>query len=137
MRIKKYVGIERKDSKNFDFSIENYHGSYSKLLDRFSEEAMKFDEQQIQEYRNSLACFFDRFEVTSTQSSKVALLESFYIVYEKLDVDKPITSAIYRRILQDPIYISYVRQRAVKNTNMNGRWKRVYEIWTGNDEASY
>ena len=135
--LKRYVGIERRDSKNFDFSIENYHGSYAKLLDRFSEEAMKFDEQQIEEYRNSLACFFDRFEVASTQSSKVALLESFYIVYEKLDVDKPITSAIYRRILQDPIYISYVRQRAVKNTNMNGRWKRVYEIWTGNDEASY
>ena len=25
--LKKYVGIERKDSKKFDFSIENYHGS--------------------------------------------------------------------------------------------------------------
>ncbi len=40
--LKKYVGIERKDSKKFDFSIENYHGSYAKLLNRFSEEAMKF-----------------------------------------------------------------------------------------------
>ncbi len=132
--LKKYVSIERKDKTNFNFFIEEYHSSYAKLLDRFSEEAMDFDDEQIEEYRNSLLSFFDLFEENRTQSSKVALLESFYIVYEKLDVDKPITSAIYKKILNDPVYISYARQGTVKMKNMNERWKRVYEIWEGNNE---
>ncbi|MCI8993819.1 MAG: ATP-binding protein [Eubacterium sp.] len=104
--LKKYVRLEKKDTVNFNFFIENYHSSYTKLLDQFSEEAMEFDEEQIREYKNSLSCFFDLFKVNITQSSKVALLESFYIVYEKLGIRKPITSVIYNKILHDPGYIS-------------------------------
>lgn len=133
--LKKYVGIEQKNSINFNFIIENYHSSYIKLLDKFSEESMKFDKKQIKEYRNSLSCFFDLFKVNVTQSSKVALLESFYIVYEKLGVHKPVTSVIYNKILHDPRYISHVRQGTVKMKSMNERWKTVYEIWSGDDKS--
>ncbi len=132
--LKKYVRIEQKDSINFNFIIENYQSSYTKLLDKFSEESMKFDEKQIKEYRNSLSCFFDLFKVNVTQSSKVALLESFYIVYEKLGIHKPVTSAIYNKILHDPRYISHARQGTVKMKSMNERWKTVYEIWSGDDK---
>lgn len=132
--LKKYVRIERKDSVNFNFFIEEYHSSYAKLLDKFSEESMNFNDSQIEEYKNSLLHFFDLFEVNATQSSKVALLESFYIVYEKLGVNKPITSAIYKKILKDSRYISYARQGTVKMKSMNERWKIVYEIWIGYDE---
>lgn len=135
--LKKYVRLEKKGSLNFNFFIENYHSSYTKLLDQFSEEAMRFDEEQIKEYKNSLSCFFDLFEVTVTQSSKVALLESFYIVYEKLGIHKPVTSEIYNKILKDPRYISYARQGTVKMKSMNERWKTVYEIWSGDDESYY
>lgn len=134
--LKKYVSLEKKDSANFNFFIENYHSSYTKLLDRFSEDAMKFDKKLIKEYKNSLCCFFDLFEVNITQSSKVALLESFYIVYEKLDIHKPITPTVYNAILKDPGYISYARQGTVKMKSMNERWKLVYEIWSG-DDGSY
>ena len=133
--LKKYVRIEQKDSINFNFIIENYHSSYTKLLDKFSEESMKFDKNQIKEYRNSLSCFFDLFKVNVTQSSKVALLESFYIVYEKLGVHKPVTSVIYNKILHDPRYISHARQGTVKMKSMNERWKTVYEIWSGDDKS--
>ncbi len=135
--LKKYVKIEKKDSINFNFIIENYHSSYTKLLDQFSEDAMKFGKKQIREYKNSLSCFFDLFEVNVTQSSKVALLESFYIVYEKLGIHKPVTSLIYNKILNDPRYISYARQGTVKMKSMNERWKTVYEIWSGDDESYY
>lgn len=132
--LRRYTGIKRKDAGNFDFTIEEYHSSYGKLLDKFSETAMKFSADQIEEYQNSLVHFFDLFEVNITQSSKVALLESFYIVYEKLGVDKPITSAIYEQILKDSKYISYARQGTVKMKSMNERWKTVYAVWTGKDQ---
>ena len=121
--LKKYVRIEEKNSGNFNFFIENYHSSYSKLLD------------QIKEYKSSLSCFFDLFEVNVTQSSKVALLESFYIVYEKLGIHKPVTSVIYNKILHDSRYISHARQGTVKMKSMNERWKTVYEIWSGDDKS--
>ncbi len=133
--LRRYTGIKRKDAGNFDFTIEEYHSSYGKLLDEFSETAMKFSADQIEEYQNSLVHFFDLFEVNITQSSKVALLESFYIVYEKLGVDKPITSAIYEQILKDSKYISHARQGTVKMKSMNERWKTVYEIWVRHDGA--
>ena len=116
--LRRYTGIKRKDAGNFDFTIEEYHSSYGKLLDKFSETAMKFSADQIEEYQNSLVHFFDLFEVNITQSSKVALLESFYIVYEKLGVDKPITSAIYEQILKYSKYISYASQGTVKMKSM-------------------
>ena len=133
--LRRYTGIKRKDAGNFDFTIEEYHSSYGKLLDKFSETAMKFSADQIEEYQNSLVHFFDLFEVNITQSSKVALLESFYIVYEKLGVDKPITSAIYEQILKDSKYISYARQGTFKMKSMNERCKSVYEIWVRHDGA--
>ncbi|MCI9647515.1 MAG: DUF262 domain-containing protein [Lachnospiraceae bacterium] len=135
--LKMYVKLEKKDSGNFDFIIENYHSSYAKLLDQFSEDAMKFDEEQMNNYKNSLDCFFELFKVNVTHSSKVALLESFYIVYEKLAVNKAITSEIYNKILHDPRYISYARQGTVKMKNMNERWKTVYEIWSGDSKSNH
>lgn len=135
--LRKYVRIEREEPAGFNFFIEEYQSSYKKLLDDFSELSMNFDAEQIEEYRNSLVRFFELFEVNVTQSSKVALLESFYIVYEKLGVDKPITAAIYNKILKDAGYISHARQGTVKMKNMNERWKIVHEIWIGQDGTHY
>lgn len=135
--LRKYVRIDKKDSENFNFFIEEYHSSYAKLLDKFSEASMDFNSEQIKEYQNSLDVFFNLFEVSATQSSKVALLESFYIVYEKLGVNKPITSAIYNKILKDEGYISFARQGTVKMKSMNERWKIVYEIWVKYDGTDH
>lgn len=131
--LRKYVHIKKSDS-GFDFVIDGYNASYGKLLDRFSEESMEFDKNQITEYRDSLIGFLTLFAVNTTQSSKVALLESFYIVYEKLKVQKLITSQIYKDVLENPKYINNVRQGTVKMKKMNERWKTVYEIWTGKNQ---
>ncbi|HCT89912.1 MAG TPA: hypothetical protein DF613_00800 [Lachnospiraceae bacterium] len=135
--LRKYVRIEREEPTGFNFFIDKYHSSYKKLLDDFSELSMSFKAEQIEEYRNSLVDFFKLFEVNVTQSSKVALLESFYIVYEKLGVHKPITAAIYNSILKDAGYISHARQGTVKMKNMNERWKIVHEIWIRQDGTHY
>lgn len=135
--LRRYVRVERKEASNFNFMIETYHSSYGKLFDQFSEETMLLDKEQTKEYRDSLSRFFDLFQVGRTQSDKVTLLESFYVAYEKLGVNKSITPEVYKKILNDQRYISHARQGTVKMKNMNGRWKAVYEIWTGEDETNY
>lgn len=132
--LRRYVNIKKRGLLGVDFVIEGYNSSYAKLLDRFSEDAMKFDDWDIEEYRESLVRFFELFAVNTTQASKVALMESFYIVYEKMDVNKPITPYIYNCVLESPQYIDNARQGTVKMKSMNERWKAVYDIWTGDDE---
>lgn len=131
--LRKYARVKKKKN-GFDFVIEGYRDSYGKLLDRFSEEAMTFDRIQIKEYKKSLMDFLALFTVSTTQSSKVALLESFYIVYEKMEVHELITPEVYRKVLQNSKYVANARQGTVKMKSMNERWKTVYEIWTGDDE---
>lgn len=131
--LKKYVHI-KENELDFDFVIDGYNASYGKLLDCFSEESMELNERQITEYRNSLAGFLTLFEVNTKQSSKVALLESFYIVYEKLNVHKPITTRIYNDVLKNKKYIKNARQGTVKMKSMNERWKTVYEVWAGENQ---
>lgn len=128
--LRKYVNIKECES-GFDFVIDGYNASYGKLLDRFSEEAMEFDDAQITEYRNSLTVFLTLFKISTTQSSKVALLESFYIVYEKLEIKEPITAKVYNDVLENANYVKNARQGTVKMKSMNERWKTVYEVWTG------
>ncbi len=132
--LRKYVSIKRHSLLSYDFIIEGYNSSYAKLLDRFSEEAMKFEPEQIEEYKNSLIQFFQLFALNTTQASKVALMESFYVVYEKMGVCRLITPQIYNCVLNSPQYINHARQGTVKMKSMNERWKAVYDIWTGDDE---
>ncbi len=132
--LRKYVIVKKNSLLGFEFVIQGYHGSYGKLLDRFSEEAMEFDKNQIEEYKDSLKQFFKIFAVGSTQASKVTLLESFYIVYEKMGIHKVITQDIYNSVLGSSGYIDNVRQGTVKMKSMNERWKAVYDIWIGDDK---
>lgn len=126
--LKKYVRV-KENVLNYDFVIEGYKSSYVDMLDRFSEEAMSFDIEQINEYKKSLSDFLQLFQVSYKQSSKVALLESFYVVYEKMGVQKAITNTIYNSILNNERYIACARQGTVQMKSMNERWKTIYEIW--------
>ena len=130
--LKKYVRV-KETVPNYDFVIDGYKSSYTEMLDRFSEESMDFDEKQIAEYKESLSEFLKLVQVSYKQSSKIALLESFYVVYEKMGVRKTITNKIYNEILNSERYISYARQGTVQMKSMNERWKTIYEIWDGAD----
>ena len=79
--LRKYTSYIR--GKN-EFIIDGYQSSYVKMLDCFSEEAMSFTPEESEEYRKSLEKFMELFEVTNMKfSTKVALLESFYVIFEK------------------------------------------------------
>lgn len=130
--LRRYVSV-RKELTGCNFQVDGYKGSYSKLFDRFSEEAMNFGISEILEYKKSLTDFLSLFRVNSKQASKVTLLESFYINYEKMHVRKPITDELCRAVLRDGRYTAYARQGTVSLKSMNERWKTVYEIWSRAD----
>ena len=67
----------------------------------------------LKDMKKVLISFLSLFQVNKRQSSKVALLESFYIIYEKLGVRKTVTPEIYNAILNNSDYISYARQGTV------------------------
>lgn len=123
----------KENASDHEFVIERSGIRYKDFLDHFSKEAMEFSEREIGEYKSSLSDFMELLQLEEKVAVKPVLLESFYIVHEKMNVNKPITSHIYNVILENPRYKQYARQGTVKMKSMNERWKTVYEIWTGAD----
>lgn len=119
-----------------EFIIDNYKGQYVKMLDQFSKESMKFDIQEIEEYKSSLERFVELFEVTTTFSNKVALLEGFYVVYEKMHMHTKITQRLFERVIDSEDYKISSTQGTSKMKQIKERWKAVYEISCRNDLSS-
>ena len=61
-------------------------------------------------------------------STKVALLESFYVIFEKKNFRSKITKGMCDEILNSSEYKVNSRQGTVKMNQMNKRGKAVYEI---------
>ena len=121
--LRKYVTI-----KNDNFVIEGFQSSYAKLLDRFSEEALLFTKEEIQEYKDSLEIFVSLFSVNTTFSAKVSLLEGLYVIFEKKQFCKKITKGLCDAIQKSEVYISTSRQGTINMKKMNERWKAIYDI---------
>lgn len=128
--LKKYVTV-----KEQNFVIDGYNSSYGRMLDRFSEESMHLGRTEIDEYEKSLGNFVELFDIGTTLSSKVALLESFYVVYEKKNIRTILTKELCEKILNSTAYKENSRQGTVKMKKMNERWKSVYEILSRFDTA--
>ena len=111
-----------------EFVIEGYQTSYTKLLDYFSEKSMNFSEEENQEYQKSLENFVNLFDVNMKFSGKKALIESFFIIYDKRGFSSKITQDLCDKILNSEQYTSNSRQGTVKMNRMNKRWRTVYEI---------
>lgn len=130
--LRHYVSVKENES-DYEFVIGRSGIRYKDFLDHFSKEAMEFSGKEIEEYKSSLSDFVELLQLEEKVAAKPVLLESFYIVHEKMNVNKPITSHIYNAVLENPRYKRYARQGTVKMKSMNERWKTVYEIWTGAD----
>lgn len=121
--------IDRKDSK-YEFEIKGYYSSYGELLDRFSKESIKFEKKDIDQYKTSLEEFVDLFDINIVLSSKKALIEGFYMIYEKLGMKKKITKKTIELVQNSEGYKNNSGQRTVNIKKMNGRWNAVYEVWS-------
>ncbi len=130
--LKKYVCCIKKSGKvRIDFKINGYYSSYAEMLDAFSKEAMTFGDGDIAKYRKSLEGFVELFEINTVLSSKVALMEGFYIIYEKIGIRKSITKSLLDMVQSENGYKENSGQRTVNIKKMNGRWNTVYAVWDG------
>ena len=128
--LKKYVCCIKKSGKvRIDFKINGYYSSYAEMLDAFSKEAMTFGDEDIAKYRKSLEGFVELFEINTVLSSKVALMEGFYIIYEKIGIRKSITKSLLDMVQSENGYKENSGQRTVNIKKMNGRWNTVYAVW--------
>lgn len=99
-------------------------------------EAAGFSDGEIEKYKTSLERFVNLFEVNNVLSSKVALMEGFYIIFEKLGIRRKITNEMLDNVQKADDYKNNSGQRTVNIKKMNGRWNAVYEIWTGFDRGN-
>ncbi len=121
--LKRYVSV-----KNGKFEIEGYKSNFAEMLDRFSGEAIQFKEEEIRPYQDSLTGFVAQFENCPTFSSDVALLESFYVLFEVKKLRIRITRELCEQIQSSADFKKSGRQGTTKIKTMDERWKTVYEI---------
>lgn len=124
------VDLESDENATPKFEIKGYYGSYSELLDKFSKETVYFTKREIEQYEKSLEEFVDLFDINVVLSSKVALMEGFYIIYEKMGIKNIISKKVLESVQNSDDYKKNSGQRTVNIKKMNGRWKAVYEAWT-------
>lgn len=128
--LKKYVNYSKMYKKaGADFTIKGYYGSYAEMLDVFSEEAVSFQHDEIDEYKKSLERFVELFEISAVMSARAALMEGFYIIFEKLGIQKKITKALLDQVQETKKYKENSRQRTVNIKKMKARWNVVYAVW--------
>lgn len=132
--LRRNIDFRVNENGRFDFNIKGYYSSYAELLDRFSKEALTFKREDIAQYKESLEEFVGLFEINTVLSSKVALMEGFYIIYEKIGMRKRISKKLLDTVQNTEGYKDNSGQRTVNIKKMNGRWNTVYEVWNGFSE---
>lgn len=112
-----------------DFKICGYNNSIEKLIDRFSEIAFRFTEQEVEEYQIVLEKFIDQLEVSKEHFHKKILIEGFFVVCEKTSLKNCIlTDKLSEIILNDQEISDTKKGGTIAPTIMNKRWKRIYDI---------
>lgn len=112
-----------------NFKIPNYNNSIRELIDDFAEQAFRFDETEIDKYEAKLEKFIELLDMSKMYFQRKALLEGFFVVYEKTDIPaRRITDEICKKILSDKYIKNTQKGGTISGVNMNTRWKRIYEI---------
>lgn len=81
-----------------EFVLHNYKGKVSTLLDNFSEEALKFDDTIVEDYKKSIESFLLNIQSISGKN-KVSSMVSFFVAWDHMDKKILITRDIYEEII--------------------------------------
>lgn len=126
--MKKFVAYDGKD-----FKIHNYNNSIERLIDYFAELAFCFSEEEIEEYRITLEQYISFMDISKEYFKTKTLVEGFFVVWDKTDLgDCILTDELCEKILNDSIIAETQKGGTISPTNTNKRWKRMYEILSGN-----
>lgn len=122
--MKKYVEYD-----GADFKVNDYKNSVNKLIDHFAEEAYGFDIETVEKYQKSLNTFIELLDISKKYFSKTFLLEGLFVVWEKTGIEiEKFTDILCSKIDCDKKIKETQQGGTVSITNMNKRWKRIYEI---------
>ena len=122
--MKKYVEYD-----GVDFKVNDYKNSVNKLIDHLAEEAYDFDIEEVEKYQRSLKQFINLLDISKQYFKKTFLLEGLFVVWEKTGIcPEKFTDKICRKIAGDKTIKKTQQGGTVSMTNMNKRWKRIYEI---------
>ncbi|MGL4874353.1 MAG: DUF262 domain-containing protein [Clostridium sp.] len=113
---------------NGHIDINNYNNSYPKLLNDFSDEAIKFDEKEILNYKENLEKFIERVCITEKQPR--LLLESLYLASYYIDGEYNIDEDICNELLEDENYTKNTLSSSSGKKKVEARFNYVYEkLW--------
>lgn len=116
------------DYDGSDFQITGFK-TMDKLIDEFSKKAFSFSQDVIEEYRVTLEQFIDVLSISKVFFKKKLLLEGLFIVWVKgLIHGDQLTDDICSRLLADQTINQTCVGRTNSVSNMNKRWKRIYEL---------
>lgn len=119
--VKKYFKLK----DNGEVIINNYNGSYTKILNDFSDEAVNFTEDEINNYEKDLKMFLEKFEVDIKLPNQ--LLESLYFAYLYIKGDYCITKDFCIDILNSEEYKSLVKVSTSAKMKLKERFEYVYK----------
>lgn len=87
--------------------------------------------EEFEEYQESLEKFFCRLDISRENFNKVLITEGIFVVLEKTHINVLITDEIYNDISEDAGIKSTMNARTFSRTNMNKRWKMIYDLLSG------
>ena len=116
-----------------NYKVNNYKGKIGTLLDDFSEKALEFSIEKIEEYRKVILKFFDRIiSMPSSNKNKDLLLLSLFVVLDKTNFDVQITEELCEDIIKFQGYKETVKQGTSNKLEIEKRFNIVHEKVSGN-----
>lgn len=118
-----------------DFMIRDYRRK-EKFIDYFSDKACYLNDFEIDQYRECLNGFINKLNISKDYFRKKYLLEGLFVVWNKTAIQVPesgFTDEICKKISEDA-EIKKMKQEGTNSAEkMTKRWKRIYEILSGDD----
>ena len=109
---------------NNEIIINNYNGSYTKMLNDFSDEAVNLKDNEIANYRKDINKFLDRFNFEERLTHQ--LIESLYFASLYIEGDYKLTSEFCYKILNSEEYKAMVKSPSSAKNKVKERFEYVY-----------
>ena len=111
-----------------EFKIPGYRNSVKELIDYFAELAFSFSKEDLKEYQRSLETFVNSLDISKKYFKHKSLVEGIFVLREKANLEVEITDGMCEMILSDKRIESTTGGGTISITNMNKRWKVIYEL---------
>lgn len=98
------------------------------LIDDFAELSFSFSKGDLKEYQRSLGTFIDSLNISKKYFKHISLVEGIFVLREKINLKIQITDEMCEMILKDKRFQSTTGGGTISITNMNKRWKVIYEL---------